>query len=286
MRSGVICSEVLCIRSHEIREILFSNGGVLGIAESTFPHPAGWTVAGTDCDLSRPTVKKLTTAFRLPLYVEPSCKAVWERILGVLDWNEIGRKYRQRLLTPPDFMTHYKLILHRALYARAYNRSGLVSPLCRLCDSNIENILHLASCRRLCTLWDRFILLSNRTCQSQQERSKLILLGVTPEGRSLPQALSDFHLVLWKFILINFTLVDLQKQRFIAENVWKGAVRRYVSKANSLTSKILLRQIRAENDNADVCVSNENSILAPLGEIDLHGSISWQPRFAQYVSTL
>ena len=274
------------IRSHEIREILFSNGGVLGIAESTFPHPAGWTVAGTDCDLSRPTVKKLTTAFRLPLYVEPSCKAVWERILGVLDWNEIGRKYRQRLLTPPDFMTHYKLILHRALYARAYNRSGLVSPLCRLCDSNIENILHLASCRRLCTLWDRFILLSNRTCQSQQERSKLILLGVTPEGRSLPQALSDFHLVLWKFILINFTLVDLQKQRFIAENVWKGAVRRYVSKANSLTSKILLRQIRAENDNADVCVSNENSILAPLGEIDLHGSISWQPRFAQYVSTL
>ena len=274
------------IQPHEIRDILFSNGGVLGIAESTFPHPAGWTVAGTDCDMSRITVKKLTAAFRIPLQVQPTCKAVWQGLLGPLDWIAIGRKYRQRLLTPRDFMTHFKLILHRGLYTRANNRTGLVSPLCRLCDSSLENIRHLTTCRRLRTIWDRFILLTNVNCQTQQERDKLILLGISPDGRSLPQALSDFHLVLWKFVLIHFTLVDLQKQRFVAENVWKGAVRRYASKANSLTFIIQLKQIRAENGGSDVRVTNENSILAPLGVIDTNGTITWQRPFARHIDAL
>ena len=60
-------------------------------------------------------------------------------------------------------------------------------------------------------------------------RLKLIILGAcTPK---LPPAISDFHLMLWKFIIIHFTLVDLDKRPFKHEEVWKGAMRRYLSKA-------------------------------------------------------
>ena len=32
----------------ERRDLLFSRGGVLGISESTYPHPSGWTFAGAE----------------------------------------------------------------------------------------------------------------------------------------------------------------------------------------------------------------------------------------------
>jgi len=268
-----------CIRPHRIREVLFWGRGVVGIADATFPHPEGWTVRGSNCDLTSITVKLLTAAFRYNLHTVPSCVAAWEKRLGVnINWCSVGLRYRQRLLTPRDFMTHYKLILHRGLFTRSQS-SVRIDDTCRLCNAHKETIRHLANCPKLKPMWDKYCHYCCITSTTPLDRECILLLGVREDGRALPQAPSDFLLIVWKFILINFTLVDLKQQKFIPEEVWKGAVRRYISKANTLTFKIMLKQIRSENGRGEIETRLENELLAPLGSIDSDGTITWADPF-------
>ena len=87
---------------------------------------------------------------------------------------------------------------------------------------------------------------------------------------------SDFHLIVWKFVLIHFTLVDLKNQPFEANAVWTGALRRYRSKINSYLYKYLLKQIPAEARDQTVLPTKENRLLAPLSQIDETGSLQWR----------
>ena len=48
------------------------------------------------------------------------------------------------------------------------------------------------------------------------------------------------HFILWKFVLIHFTAVDLDNKKFDRSEVIKGALRRYVSKANAISAKVSL----------------------------------------------
>ena len=173
--------------------------------------------------------------------VEPSCKAAWTRRLGNIDWRIVGAKFAQRLLTPKDYMTYFKLILHRALLVRNINPDAPTS-LCRICERETETISQLATCHKLKPFWHKFARLSCNPCLDSTQNERCILLGLLPDS-PMPQALSDFHLILWKFILIHFTLVDLKKQRFIADDVWKGAVRRYASKVNSLSTRLQMQLV-------------------------------------------
>ena len=70
------------IHSSNSRDALW--WGIVGIVESTFSHPEGWTVQGTDCPIDKlSSVKRLTAAFRLTApFTEPTGKATWTRKLG------------------------------------------------------------------------------------------------------------------------------------------------------------------------------------------------------------
>ena len=100
----------------------------------------------------------------------------------------------------------------------------------------------------------------------------------------LLKALSDFHLILWKFILINFTLVELENKRFIADNVWNAAIRRYLSKANTLTYRVGDLTRRAEANLHELNLKQVNELLSPLGTIDSRGSITWVDEFARHAA--
>ena len=83
------------------------------------------------------------------------------------------------------------------------------------------------------------------------------------------------HLILWKFVLIHFTAVDLDKKKFDRSEVIKGALRRYVSEANAIATKVSLKRKLADARQQDVDIANENKLLYPLGSIDAEGVITW-----------
>ena len=102
----------------------------------------------------------------------------------------------------------------------------------------------------------------------------------------LPRAVSDLLLVIWKFVLIHFTLVDLQSSPFLTDQVWQGAMRRFASKANSLTHRMHVAAANAEARGEDLNTSKLNGLLNPLGTIDESGTITWRSDIDVYLRQL
>ena len=88
---------------------------------------------------------------------------------------------------------------------------------------------------------------------------------------------------MWKFILIHFTLVDLEHKPFRPRDVWLGAVRRYASKANKLTHKVRVKQARAEATCSSLDLRAERQLLEPLATLDNDGTIQWTSPFCRDV---
>jgi len=271
------------VHPDKVTEVLWWGNAIVGAAPISFPHPEGWRVEGPDCTLSRVTVKSLTLALTLRRTTNPPCMSYWNKRLGPIDWQAVGRKYREKLITPKDFMPHFKNILHRALLTRnrQKDRIARLATNCRLCRRRTENIIHLADCAALWTLWERFLELVPERPRDPQGRRKLILLGLTtPE---LPKPFSDFHLVLWKFILIHFTLTDIENRNFDSTTVWEGAVRRYASKVNSLNYQVLEEAKTAEAEEREPHLMKVNSLIEPLAHYDAQARLTWRPDFLKHV---
>ena len=147
--------------------------------------------------------------------------------------------------------------------------------------SRRRRIEHLPNCPVLEPLWGSFLKLAGLKLPDSIARKRLLLLGLS--NPPLPQSLSDLHLILWKFTLIHFTLVDLQKKPFKTDDVWLSAVRRYASKANKLTHHIRSKQMRAEATNAALDLQPERRSLEPLATIDDDGAIDWNPTMCRYI---
>ena len=93
------------VKPHRIRNLVFSNGGVVGFADAIYPYPDKWSFEGVSVPISRTTVKHLTYAFSAPHRDLPTCMQAWPKRLQVnVNWQVVGRLYRVRLLTPRDFM--------------------------------------------------------------------------------------------------------------------------------------------------------------------------------------
>ena len=118
---------------------------------------------------------------------------------------------------------------------------------------------------------------------AQLERA--ILLGETECAYNviMPQAVGDYFLILWKFILIHFTAVDLDGTKFSEENVLTGAMRRYISKANAMQLRITHKIRLSEARGTTATTAVENKVLYPLGSIDLEGKITWDYWFQRIV---
>ena len=56
-----------------------------------------------------------------------------------------------------------------------------------------------------------------------------IVLGIARDG-FLQGTLSDLHVILWKFVIIQMVAVDESSQKYVSAEVWKSAVRRQRSR--------------------------------------------------------
>jgi len=103
----------------------------------------------------------------------------------------------------------------------------------------------------------------------------LNLFALGPDG-PLESGIVAFHLIVWKFILISFTQVDLARARFVPDEVWKGAVRRYISRVERLKVVVRTRVLLAEGRGEQPSLDKDNKMTAPFGAFSPDGRFRWR----------
>ena len=105
-----------------------------------------------------------------------------------------------------------------------------------------------------------------------------VLLGTTVDGRLLPPGLLAFWIVLWKFVILRFTQVDLDNTAFQANEVWVQALRRLVVRVHAVAWKYKFKVLTAHaQDIPSPSPTSTNRMLAPIAEVDMNGALSWAP---------
>ena len=68
----------------DLSEALMWDGGPVGLKDSSFPHPQGWTLVGAahGQTLERMTIKALTGVYRNKHAEPPTCVENWPTALG------------------------------------------------------------------------------------------------------------------------------------------------------------------------------------------------------------
>ena len=68
--------------------------------------------------------------------------------VDAINFGTLMERYKVGLITPKDFGSHFKLILHRAMLTNPHNPEAETSS-CRLCGLTRESIWHWGECEGL-----------------------------------------------------------------------------------------------------------------------------------------
>ena len=209
-----------------------------------------------------------------PVYAAPPPKLPWKTIGASL--KTLG------LLTSRDVHSYFKNIVHRALFTHNIKPVPIIGRACRLCKTCTERIGHLPFCATLKPIWDRFLTLVRHQHGDAQPTHRLLLLGVLEDRKSLlANALNAFRIILWKFIILRFTMVDLENIPFCADTVWRMSVRRLITRLNKEEWQARLSMMNARNTRAQAAVADRvTRKLAPLAQMTQTG-VAWSPRWTE-----
>ena len=269
-----------------VREVVWWGDGVLGIAEATYPHPQGWTVEGASDSptLDQLTVRILTAVFRRQGERLPTCIEAWNtRLSGLIPWQEIGQGFQGGLLTPKDYSSYFKNVLHRALLTRNRKPAEDGDTKCRCCHAAVESLSHLPDCPRLLPCWNRLLSLIG-----EPHSSVAILLGVGKDGRALPRGWRALWLIVCKFIIIGFTQIgEGETADLNEESLWELALRRFAVRVNAVSYGFRLRLVTAEaRGQKPPSPASVNNLLEPLALLDAQGALTWLPSLATKLKSL
>ena len=259
--------------------VLMWGGRVAQIAEFAYPHPQGWSAWGlTGCTLDRADVRALTGAFRDRQDRTPPCEAAWAAYFhGDLPWRDIWSRLSSPLLTPRDFKS-YTRILHRSMRLRAY--APVHDSQCRCCRRAEERFRHLGRCPVLRKVWVEWSATIRACGVHIPIDERLIFMGMTDWGHTLPGALSAFHIILWKFIIIHFTQVDTDRRRLRPAAVLQDAIRRFRVRIEgaAFPTRAAIR-LAQSNRTRPPCTRKINSILTPFARVTEEGDLQWHRLF-------
>jgi len=153
-------------------------------------------------------------------------------------------------MTPRDFKNYYRYLMRSMLTRNlrqgrptAANPHIPPSAMCRMCASTPERFSHIQGCD---AVWDTFRplqLLSRDLGIECQLDQAFIVLGITRDG-FLQGTLSDLHIILWKFVIIQMVAVDENSQKYVPAEVWKSAVRRQRGRLEAHAGKVQLQMTR------------------------------------------
>ena len=272
----------------DMREVMRWAGRVLGPAESTFPHPKEWRLEGIDTPLDRITVKLTTCAITERTRVPPSCLAAWEARIGALPSN-IGERYNIRLLTPKDWTSHFKNVLHRAMRV---NGNDPHEKGCRCCKHAYENLQHFATCDVVGTIFDALAALIAQTSSSlklenMRDKERFALFCVRPDGQRIEEGWINFHLLLWKQIIYALVQVTTEDQPFKPHSIWGAAWTRFQKKALAKHESIRTVALRDQSrGNEPKDLSPMGAPMAPIASTDSQGDLIWNSSLVDQIEKL
>ena len=81
-------------------------------------------------------------------------------------------------------------------------------------------------------------------------------------------------------------MVDLENRPFRPDEVWTGAMRRYLSKMHSLQQKLRLEVAEAHALERPINIRRFNSLLSPLATINELGQLRWSSQLAPHAAVL
>ena len=237
----------------ETREILRWGKGIVGVAESHFPHPNEWTLGGINKPLDKITTRDLTREFTDKITKAPSCVKKWLEVIesvgegvNAINFRTLMERYKVGLITPKDFGSHFKLILHRAMLTNPHNPEAETSS-CRLCGLTRESIWHWGECEGLKPIFETLRVFDGG---QRWDDLKLNLFGINEMKGRVPDGTSALHFMAWKFILIQMTQMSLKKQAFDSEEIIKYAVRRLHSRVKTAEYRITMIRNKAFAQNS------------------------------------
>ena len=143
----------------------------------------------------------------------------------VIPWKAVFESFtRNNLVTPHDYMSYYKNIIHRGIGVR---KRFHLPDVCRLCGSRGESSSHLLECSRVHPIWvELFRLLSEMLGWRLRPSFAAVYFCISPRGRLLSKGVCTAIRLTWKFILMDFHMVDMVGSTFFAPSVLPRAMRR------------------------------------------------------------
>ena len=156
--------------------------------------------------------------------------------------------------------------------------------MCRCCGLREEHFAHLPICHVLRRgVWLRLVALAKAAPESHGLKNasvglSFVLLGTTVNGRLLPPGLLAFWIILWKFVILRFTQVELENTPFDADAVWEQALRRFAVRVHAAVWKYKLRVLAARaQESPPPSPASTNRMIEPVAEIDVNGNLKWAP---------
>ena len=106
--------------------------------------------------------------------------------------------------------------------------------------------------------------------------------------KALHGALSALHVIIWKFIIIDFVQVDTDGRAFVAADVWKSAVRRTHGRLLAQSQKVR-RKVLAAWDMGRLTPSLRADAAEAFPIADYHGEtgdVQWHPEWISLLDEL
>ena len=149
---------------------------------------------------------------------------------------------------------------------------------CRCCDSARETQVHLHRCSALWPIWKVLRKLIGATWKNVKPCYELTFFGMTEQGEFLPLGLRAFHAVLWKMILIEFSLVGINPGTvFKSRTIIPSAIQRLQTRINAMIVRYKRRLVGARRKGTlPPSASKTNEILHPLVSIS-GDAVQWHP---------
>ena len=265
-----------------LREVAWWGHKPIGAAESTFPDPLMWRFEGLDTPLDQVTVRLYTRMQTAMTAVAPSCLEAWRKRIGSLP-SDVGERYNTALLTPRDWASHFKNVLHRTLMVRSIT----TGEPCRCCGFARENLTHFAECEVAGKIFEDLREMAGvAKLVGEEQVARFALFALLPKGK-VAKGWVNFHLLLWKHLVAAIVRVELEGEKFECKNVWAPSWVRFEKKTLALAERVAMEKRRADGRGAKCRdLSSRSAQIEPLAEFSENGELVWNDDLVKKIKAL
>jgi hypothetical protein len=114
--------------------------------------------------------------------------------------------------------------------------------------------------------------------QGNDATSEILFLASRSE---VPLSVGSFLTLLWKYTLINWYKVDIDREKLIKDTVWGQAIRRFAELCLVQLAKYRKAQTKAQARGSHEPTTKDNAEMEPLASIRSDGSLIFSKEVSQ-----